>query len=192
MDATITCTKEFINHLIKNKVVEPRGEGCFVIYTKPDLKGKSFTVEILYDKTVEKLDKNIAENLGDNKIKSVTEWYSLYRNAFPNDINKPLGGSDGISLRTGRKNKIIEGLKKRINDGYNMQALVNSVKYEVWLNVKNSTLANNKLQYMKRMEAWINNTENIDSMIERSLGSKTFQKFLKNGPGGTKRKIKIR
>jgi flagellar basal body rod protein FlgF len=50
----------------------------------------------------------------------------------------------------------------------------------------------NKLQYMRGMESWINDTENLDSMIERSLKSTEFQNLINNRlPDEPKRQVKI-
>lgn len=106
--------------------------------------------------------------------------YKAYKDAFPNNINVLLGlKTDGPSLRTGNKEKIVTKLKKRIAEGYDINDIIEAVKYEVWYrkteslkkkdqNPTSNLEVINSLQFMQRAESWINNTENIDTMIERS------------------------
>jgi hypothetical protein len=99
---------------------------------------------------------------------------------------------DGL-WRSGNKDRITERLKKRMDEGYDIENIINAVKYEVWWRVNESKKTNdNKLQYMRGMEAWINDTENLDSMIERSLKSTDFQNLINNRlPDEPKRQVKI-
>ena len=129
------------------------------------------------------------------KNKSIKEIYLLYRACFPTNIEEAIGKEDdaGRSLRSGNKDRITERLKKRIDEGYDVENIINAIKYEVWWRVNESKKTNdNKLQYMRGMEAWINDTENLDSMIERSLKSTDFQNLINNRlPDESKRQVKI-
>ena len=114
-----------------------------------------------------------------NIEKTIEEWYKDFRQAFPTDINKLLGySSEGSSLRSGNKVKIKSKIKELIKSGYNMESVITAVKYEVWLRTNESKkTANNTLMYMKRMGSWINDTGNIDTMIERSIQSTEFKLY---------------
>jgi len=183
------CTEEFLNNLIQNNIIEPRGDGVFMINTKPDLKGNIFQIQT----TCSRVAASSNVEIDDNNSKSIDEWYTEIRNCFPTDINKELGiDEEGQNLRTGNKKKVVKRIKEHISEGYSLQAIVNAIKYEVWNRKKQSTPDENKLQFMRRMEAWLNDTNNMDTMIERSLASTEFQQFINNGEKEDKSTRKIR
>ena len=190
----LECSKDELNNLISHQIVEPRGDNKFVINTKPNLVGKTIQIPIEYVNVESSGDDLIEKNV---TVKNVEDWYTEYRKSFPIDIEKAIGNehSEGTNLRTGKKDKIIKKLKDLAEVGYDLNNVIAAVKYEIWWRV-NETIKDgkkdNKLQYMRRMEAWINDTENLDTMIERATKSNDFQKVL-NGNNGTEptRKVKI-
>jgi hypothetical protein len=199
-NAEIKCSKEFLNELISHQLIEPKGNGKFVINTKPNLRGEVLQIPVIYVDNHNELtdgdnDSSITVKENGMKDKSIKEIYLLYRACFPTNIEEAIGKEDdaGRSLRSGNKDRITERLKKRIDEGYNIENIINAVKYEVWWRVNESKKTNdNKLQYMRGMEAWINDTENLDSMIERSLKSTDFQNLINNRlPDESKRQVKI-
>ncbi len=199
-NAEIKCSKEFLNELISHQLIEPKGNGKFVINTKPNLRGEVLQIPVIYVDNHNELtdgdnDSTITVKENGMKDKSIKEIYLLYRACFPTNIEEAIGKEDdtGRSLRSGNKDRITERLKKRIDEGYNIENIINAVKYEVWWRVNESKKTNdNKLQYMRGMEAWINDTENLDSMIERSLKSIDFQNLINNRlPDESKRQVKI-
>ncbi|NRB64693.1 MAG: hypothetical protein HRU40_16975 [Saprospiraceae bacterium] len=172
----LKCTKEELNYLIKNNVIEPLSNNEFILYTKADLRGENHKFKVTY--TIG----NIATVRNEQVVnieKTIEEWYKDFRQAFPTDINKLLGySSEGSSLRSGNKVKIKSKIKELIKSGYNMESVITAVKYEVWLRTNESKkTANNTLMYMKRMGSWINDTGNIDTMIERSIQSTEFKLY---------------
>lgn len=197
--AEIKCSKEFLNELISHQLIEPKGNGKFVINTKPNLRGEVLQIPVIYteheDQTTEDDSSGISVKESSLKNKSIKELYLLYRACFPTNIEEAIGKEDdtGRSLRSGNKDRITDRLKKRIDEGYDMENIINAVKYEVWWRVNESKKTNdNKLQYMRGMESWINDTENLDSMIERSLKSTEFQNLINNRlPDEPKRQVKI-
>lgn len=197
--AEIKCSKEFLNELISHQLIEPKGNGKFVINTKPNLRGEVLQIPVIYteheDQTTEDDSSGISVKESSLKNKSIKELYLLYRACFPTNIEEAIGKEDdtGRSLRSGNKDRITDRLKKRIDEGYDMENIINAVKYEVWWRVNESKKTNdNKLQYMRGMESWINDTENLDSMIERSLKSIEFQNLINNRlPDEPKRQVKI-
>ena len=76
-----------------------------------------------------------------------------------------------------------------------MEAVQNAVRYEVWFRVKSSQVSDNKLEFMQGLEAWLNNTSNVDAMIERSQESNEYKIAMNihrnNGNKGPERKIKL-
>ena len=197
--AEIKCSKEFLNELISHQLIEPKGNGKFVINTKPNLRGEVLQIPVIYteheDQTTEDDSSGISVKESSLKNKSIKELYLLYRACFPTNIEEAIGKEDdsGRSLRSGNKDRITDRLKKRIDEGYDIENIINAVKYEVWWRVNESKKTNdNKLQYMRGMESWINDTENLDSMIERSLKSTEFQNLINNRlPDEPKRQVKI-
>jgi hypothetical protein len=197
--AEIKCSKEFLNELISHQLIEPKGNGKFVINTKPNLRGEVLQIPVIYteheNQTTEDDSSGISVKESSLKNKSIKELYLLYRACFPTNIEEAIGKEDdtGRSLRSGNKDRITDRLKKRIDEGYDMENIINAVKYEVWWRVNESKKTNdNKLQYMRGMESWINDTENLDSMIERSLKSTEFQNLINNRlPDEPKRQVKI-
>jgi hypothetical protein len=199
-NAEIKCSKEFLNELISHQLIEPKGNGKFVINTKPNLRGEVLQIPVIYiddhnELTNSDNDSTITVKENGMKNKSIKEIYLLYRACFPTNIEEAIGKEDdtGRSLRSGNKDRITERLKKRIDEGYDVENIINAIKYEVWWRVNESKKTNdNKLQYMRGMEAWINDTENLDSMIERSLKSTDFQNLINNRlPDESKRQVKI-
>lgn len=198
-EAELKCSKEFLNELISHQLIEPRGNGRFVINTKPNLRGEILQIPIYYVNEEVGDDNNESPELSiiqpKSKYKDVKDVYSTYRLCFPTNIEEAIGkdNADGRSLRSGNKEKIMKKLKERMDDGYDPENIINAVKYEVWWR-KNEykRTGENKLQFMRGMEAWINDTENLDSMIERSLKSTEFQNLINNkAPDEPKRQIKI-
>jgi hypothetical protein len=201
MNAEIKCSKEFLNELILHQVIEPRGNGKFVINTKPNLKGDILQIPIQYYEIEQEVNlfdiepDEISIKQSSNKTKNIKDWYMLYRNCFPINIENAIGkeNNDGRSLRTGNKDKIMKKLKERMDDGYDIEKLINSVKYEVWWRINESKkTGDNKLQFMRGMEAWVNDTENLDAMIERSEKSTEFQNVINNKSSDEpKRQVKL-
>lgn len=200
-EAELKCSKEFLNELISHQLVEPKGNGKFVINTKPNLRGEILEIPIYY--TESDVDSNQNEenqtvelnSKPGKKYEDIKELYAAYRVCFPTNIEEAIGreNNDGRSLRSGSKEKIIKRLKERITDGYDAETIINAVKYEVWWRTNESKrTGDNKLQFMRGMEAWINDTENMESMIERSLKSTEFQNLINNKlTDEPKRQIKI-
>ena len=197
--AEIKCSKEFLNELISHQLIEPKGNGKFVINTKPNLRGEVLQIPVIYTEHEDQVTgddfSGISVKESSLKNKSIKELYLLYRACFPTNIEEAIGKEDdtGRSLRSGNKDRITDRLKKRIDEGYDIENIINAVKYEVWWRVNESKKTNdNKLQYMRGMESWINDTENLDSMIERSLKSTEFQNLINNRlPDEPKRQVKI-
>jgi len=179
MNLVLKCSKEDLNNLIKECIVEPRGNNAFIIYTKSDLKNNSFPllVEYLEDNNEDSIV-NELESINSNSTKTLEKWYKEFRESFPNNASKHLGIDDGTNLRTGSKVKIKKGLQKLVDEGYSLQDVINAVKYEVWFRIKQSTGSENKLEFMKRMQTWVTDINNIEVMIERSKNSVDFQQSI--------------
>ena len=191
--AKLICSKEYLDNLISHKIVEPRGNGKFNIITKPNLVGESFNIPIEYVDEETIVDEEASKTKSTKITKSIEDWYKEYRLCFPTNILEEIGKSgEGSSLRRGNKKTIIKRIKERINDGYDMDSLIKAAKFEVWMRKEQSKkTGENKLEFMKRMEAWINDTENIDTMIERMTASKEFQLHLDGKSEGPARKINL-
>jgi len=193
MNLILKCSKEDLNNLVKEGIVEPRGNNIYVIYTKPDLKNNSFPLLVEHSESNDEIPfmKELQVSNLDSP-KSLEWWYKQFREAFPNNASKHLGIDDGTNLRTGSKSKIKKGLQKMIDEGYSLSDVVNAVKYEVWFRIKQSTGSENKLEFMKRMQTWVGDMNNIEVMIERSKNSVDFQQSLNMDDGQiSKRKINL-
>ncbi len=95
-------------------------------------------------------------------------------------------------MRTGNKTKIKKRIQALIDESYNLTAVLNAIKYEVWFRKKGSIINDNKLEFMQGLEAWLNNTSNVEAMIERSISSNEYKLTMNiNDKQGTKRKIKL-
>lgn len=195
-NVTINCSLDYLNELIKHQIIEPKGNNRFVINTKPNLRGEIHQIEVLYSEN--KMSEGKINKTTKTEIKTIEQWYEEFRKAFPNNVTTAIGKlGDGTNLRSGKKDKIINSLKELIKNNYSLENVVMAVKYEVWFRIKESKrTGDNKLEYMQRMGSWINNNENLNSMIERAAESKEFKKYLENENKGndgskTSRKAKI-
>lgn len=186
----LVCTEDFLNKLIKESIVEPQGNDEFVLYTKANLKGECYPITITcsvssdIEETIERID---------NKSKTIEQWYDLIRVEFPTNAGTHIG-IDGRNLRSGNKTKIKKRIQSLIDESYSMEAIADAVRYEVWFRVKGSKPSDNKLEFMQALESWLNNTSNIDAMIERSQESNEFRVAMNihnNGNKGPQRKIKL-
>lgn len=196
MEVKLICSNDSLNELIKHQIVEPQGKDDFILNSKPNLKGEMIQIPIKVENGISTNESVISKKSKEHK--SIEDWYKDFRKAFPIDINKELGKLDeGVSLRSGKKDKIISKIKEYANDGYELETIVNAVKYEVWFRTNQSKkTGENKLEFMQRMGAWINNTENLNSMIERMLESNDFKKHMSNegkqqNTGGSESKVKL-
>lgn len=188
--AKLICTKEFLNNLIKESIIEPQGNNKFVIYTKANLKGESYPITISCSHDVSPEDVTVDEII-DNSIYSLDQWYNLIRIEFPTNAGAHLN-THGRNLRTGNKTKIKKRIQALIDESYNLTAVLNAIKYEVWFRKKGSIINDNKLEFMQGLEAWLNNTSNVEAMIERSISSNEYKLTMNiNDKQGTKRKIKL-
>jgi hypothetical protein len=97
---------------------------------------------------------------------NIEDIYNRLRKVFVTDTNAHLGMTGGRNLRTGNKNNILRRLALREKEGYNLESLIKAAEYETESRIKNSTPKQNQLNYMKGMEAWLNDTNNIDAMLE--------------------------
>lgn len=186
----LICTLEFLNDLIKESIIEPQGNGEFRLYTKANLKGHSYPINITCDHNVEHIE---VEEVFDNSMYTLDKWYNLIKDEFPTNSAKHLF-KEGRNLRSGTKSRVKKNIEKLIDESYNMMAVIQAIKYEVWFRVKDSSVSDNKLDFMQGMEAWLNNTSNIDAMIDRSNESNEFKlatNMDQNDTSGTKRKIKL-
>ena len=186
----LICTLEFLNDLIKESIIEPQGNGEFRLYTKANLKGHSYPINITCDHNVTETE---VEELTDNSIFTLDQWYNLIKEEFPTNAGKHLS-IDGRNLRSGTKSKVKKNIQKLIDESYNLTAVIQAIKYEVWFRIKDSRVGDNKLEFMKGMEPWLNDTSNIDAMIDRSNESNEFKlatNMDQNDTSGTKRKIKL-
>ena len=187
----LICTEEFLNELVKQSIIEPQGDGKFILYTKANLVGECYPITISCN-----VDNDIENTVvfTDNKSKTLDEWYNTVRVEFPTNAGAHLN-VDGRNLRSGNKTRIKKRIQALIDESYNMEAVVNAVKYEVWFRVKSSKVSDNKLEFMQALEAWLNNTSNVDAMIERSQESNEYKRAMNihnNATSqGTKRKIKL-
>ena len=186
----LVCTEEFLNELVKQSIIEPQGDNKFILYTKANLIGECYPITINCDLNTTAESISITEN----KSKSLEEWYDLIRVEFPTNAGAHLS-IDGRNLRSGNKTRIKKRIQTLIEESYNMEAVQNAVRYEVWFRVKASQVSDNKLEFMQGLEAWLNNTSNVDAMIERSMESNEYKIAMNihnNGDTqGTKRKIKL-
>lgn len=187
----LICTREFLNDLIKESIIEPRGNGEFTLYTKKNLKGESYPLTIICDHNVSEDIKTT--ELISNDSKSIDQWYNEIRIEFPLNTGG-IFGIEGRNLRNGNKTKIKKKIQELIDQGYNLTTVITAAKYEVWYRKKVATVDDNKLDFMKGLESWLNDTSNIDAMIERSEESNEFKVAMNinnNDQSGTKRKIKL-
>ncbi len=187
----LICTEEFLNEMIKESIIEPQGNGEFILYSKQNLKGESFPIKITCDNTVD--PDVIIEEKVDNSSKSIEQWYAYLRTQFVNNVGRHLNIEER-SLRTGRKSVIKKHISRLIDEGVNLEAVATAIRYETWWRIKQSKVGDNKLQFMKAMEPWLNDGSNIESQIERSQESNEFklnENMSDNDGKRTKRKIKI-
>jgi hypothetical protein len=128
----------------------------------------------------------------DPEIETITRtldtWYNMIKDEFPTNAGAHLG-IDGRNLRTGNKAKVKKRIQTLIDESYNMDAVLKAIKYEVWFRKKSSSTNDNKLDFMQGLEAWLNNTTNIDAMIERSRSSAEFK--VSGNEQVVKRKVKL-
>lgn len=193
----LICTKQELDELITHNIVEPKGNGEFLIYAKANLMGVNHSIDIVIDNIDKVTRTSPAKVEASKKIvddnKTLSEWYDELRDVFPTDTEKPFGREGGRNLRSGSKDLIITRLAKLQDTGYSLRAVVNAAKYDVWYRI-NSSLGDNKLEFMQGLVAWLNNTGNIDAMIDRGLNSSEFQAYLENNNGennNTAREIKL-
>ena len=187
----LICTEEFLNEMIKESIIEPQGDGEFVLYSKQNIKGESFPINITCDITVDQL--LVKEEKVDNSSKNIDQWYNLIRVEFSTNVGRHLS-KDGRNLRSGSKTRIKKNIQALIDQGINLTAVIEAIKYENWWRIKQSTVGDNKLAFMQGLEPWLNNIANIEAMIERSQESNEFklsQNIINNDGKRTKRKIKI-
>lgn len=186
----LICNTDELNTLIQASIIEPQGNGKFILYSKADLKGHSYTINVSTD-TTSTVQENVSKTVN-NSIYTTDKWVTLIKEEFPVNTGK-LFGKEGRNLRSGNKARMTKLVQKLIDESYNMTAVINAVKYEVWWRIKASTITDNKLDFMKGVEVWLNDTSNIDAMIERSQESNEFQMSLNqvDGTSGTKRKVKL-
>lgn len=186
----LTCTEYELNELVKQSIIEPQGEGAFKLYTKPNLKGESYPVIVACDLNADNIE---VDEVIDNSIHSLEGWYNTLKELFPTNTGKHLS-LDGRNLRTGNKSRIKKNIEKLIDESINLSAVVFAIKFEVWWRMKNSTVADNKLDFMQGMEAWLNNSTNIEAMIERGQESNEFKMAMNmniHDSSGAKRKVKL-
>lgn len=187
----LVCTKEFLNDLVKQSIIEPQGNNEFILYTKANLIGECYPITISCDVNT---SVKAGNKFADNNSKNLNEWYDIIRVEFPTNAGAHLS-IDGRNLRSGNKTKIKKRIQALIEESYNMEAVQNAIRFEVWFRVKGSTVNNNKLDFMQGLEAWLNNTSNIDAMIERSQESNEYKIAMNihknNGDKGPERKIKL-
>jgi hypothetical protein len=183
----LVCNDDELNDLVKLNIVEPQGNGKFKIYTKANLKGETTPIDIDHDNVnvVAVTDDGIPKS----DIKTIDGWLAALKNVFPTNSAAHLE-QEGRNLRTGNKLRLKKRIQALIDESYNMDAVLMAAKYEVWFRKKTSTVGNNSLDFMQGMEAWLNNTSNIDAMIDRAQQSKEFKNSI-NEPQGTKRKVKL-
>lgn len=186
----LICNTDELNTLIQASIIEPQGNNEFILYSKADLKGHSYPINVTTDTT--STVQEIVSKKVNNSIYTVDKWVNLIKDEFPTNTGK-LFAKEGRNLRTGNKARMTKLVQKLIDESYNMTAVVEAVKYEVWWRVKVSTSADNKLDFMQGVETWLNNTTNIDAMIERSQESNEYQMSINQGneSSGTKRKVKL-
>ena len=189
----LLCSDDELNKLVKHNVVEPINHSTFALNLKANLLGECMRIEIETNNNISYVDKT-KEQVSD-KTKSVDEIFNELRDVFPIDTLVPLGREGGRNLRSGRKDKILAHIKKHTETGYDLQSIINAAKYEVWYRVNASNSNENKLDFMQGLEAWLNNTDNIDAMIQRSLNSVEFTNTLANEGNGKEtksgRKVKL-
>jgi len=186
----LICNTDELNTLIQASIIEPQGNGQFILYSKADLKGHSYALNVSTDTTSTVSEK--VSKITNNSIYTTDKWVTLIKDEFPVNTGK-LFGKEGRNLRSGNKGRMTKLVQKLIDESYNMSAVVDAVKYEVWWRVKASTISDNKLDFMKGVEVWLNDTNNIDAMIERSQESNEFQISLNqlDGTSTVKRKVKL-
>lgn len=191
MNLVLKCSEEDLNNLIKQSIIEPGGNNTFILYTKANLKGQCYPVLIDYDEadidipTIKRLENN-------NSVKTLENWYKEFRLTFPTNASEHLGIEDGTNLRVGNKTKIKKSLQKLIDEGFAMQDVLEAAQYEVWFRIKQSTASENKLEFMKRMQTWVNDESNLEVMIERSKKSVDFQNSLtQDNETNSSRKINL-
>jgi len=143
----LNCTEEFLNNLIKESIIEPQGNDKFVLYTKTNLKGESYPIIISCNHDVSPENDTVDEVI-DNSINSLDQWYNLIRMEFPTNAGAHLN-THGRNLRTGNKTKIKKRIQALIDESYNLTAVLNSIKYEVWFRKKSSIVNDNKLEFMR-------------------------------------------
>lgn len=186
-------TKEELNDLVKCGLLEPIDNARYCICLKPDLTNAVRKLEVTYDTThvIEVGHSELKRSKINNSVASTTtttnsnitpadieEIYKKFRAEFPNDILKPFNQQGGISLRTGKPEVIKSRLLMQMKS-YPIEDIILAVKFEVWMRVQNSkNVENNELRYMQRMESWINNTENLCSMIERAKSDPKFNEVV--------------
>lgn len=186
----LVCSEELLNKLISQCIIEPQGNREFVLYTKKNLVGESQAIEIICDVEVDE-DSSFITKIVENSEKSLDEWYNLIRKEFPTNASKHLN-EDGRNLRTGVKSKIKNRIQTLIDESFNLNAVIEAIRYEIWFRIKTSTQGNNKLEFMPGLVTWLNDTTNIEAMIERSINSEQFKiENNMNGTGTVKRKIKF-
>ena len=189
----LLCSDEELNQLVKHNVVEPINHSTFALNLKANLLGECMRIEIETSNNISYVDKT-KEQVSD-KTKTIDEVYNEIRVIFPIDTLAPFGREGGRNLRSGGKDKVMSNIKKLKELGYNLQSIINAAKYEVWYRISASNAQENKLEYMTALLAWLNNTANIDAMIERSLNSVEFTNTLTNEGNGKEtksgRKVKL-
>lgn len=115
------------------------------------------------------------------------ELYNELRKEFPSDTLKHIyNTSGGANLRSGKKSII----KKRLAEialEYSPEDIVLAAKYEVYTRTKKSKLsATDELQYMSRLVTWVNNTNNVEAMIERFKADNEFLNILNHNNNDTR------
>lgn len=187
----LICTEDFLNQMIKESIIEPQGDGAFVLYSKQNLKGESFPITVTCDNTVDPTI--VKEDKVDNSSKTIDQWYNLIRMEFTTNAGHHLN-TDGRNLRSGAKTRIKRNIQSLIDQGINLESVIEAIRYENWWRIKESSVGDNKLAFMQGLEPWLNNTANIEAMIERSVESNQYKlhRNISNNDGTrTKRKIKI-
>jgi len=149
--------------LIVKKILGISSNGKEAIVTK-GLDGRIVEIELEGEEIVAVTTKNTLEEL-----------YLSLRQEFPTDTLKHIfGTSGGVNLRQGKKDSILKSLKELLLE-YTAEEIIMAAKYEVLSRTNRSKKSNkDELEFMKRLGTWVNDTTNIDAMIERMMADTTL------------------
>lgn len=164
--ATLSIDEEYANFLVQENLLIPIGDSRYRLFVRSSTSEmKAIEVSVQYNDEQDPL------------FKQYTEFYDLYPKN--NALDSLMLSKTNILSDEAYTGKAFENYKMIINGKHSSHDhLVSAMKYEVWWRTRNSTINNNLLTYMKRIDNWLANIGNIRIQLDDLERDKEYTKYL--------------